>query len=482
MGIESAFRDARTGALLLTVWVAWSLAFVTGEVIPVNEGLGWDGVRFARMVEGGPSLLADREINSYYVQRVGPSFAVRLILQAQGVDLEASSIRLGFVMWNLTLLSLALVLLLDAAQRLALSPASRWVLLLGLFLNPANGRLPIYYAPIGDSTAFLLGSLIFWAYVARRQMVMAMAFLLAIVSWPAAFLLLPLLVWPRPDEATTRVEAAPLPLFATRLVMAVSLPLGLGLLALLTRTVDMPDVAVWSRGTILAVGTNAFQLGCVAGLLLAMTLCNRARVFSRPSLLGLITACALVGISVLYVRRFESGSLAFGSGTFVREILLFTRSGAFGALVGHAAYYSSLAVAAMALWPRVLGAGLSLGPGAFFSLGLSGLVALDAESRRLNAFWPLVGFLTVLVLDSAWSSRARVIAFVAIALAMSKLWWPMVGPALFSAKHEPGNYFNTQGPSMSGDAYLVHALATLAFGLFVRFGCAPGPGPEPEPS
>jgi hypothetical protein len=470
VGVLRSFREARAPALLFTLWSIWGLAFAMGEVIPVNEGLGWDGVRFAKMVERGPALLEGREINSYYVQRVGPSFAVRLMLMSLGLSPESGSIRLGFVVLNLTLLSLALVLLMNAAEAMALSASGRWVLFLGLFANQANGRLPVYYAPIGDSTAFFLGALALWAHVLRRPFLLGSVFLLAIVSWPAAFLLLPLLVWPRPRaEAARGSESASLSAFWRWGTLAAALPLGLGLLAVIEKVAEMPAVGVWPKETILAVATNGWQLGCAAGFFLALAVVHPNRLRSWPSLKGAIAAVGLVGLGALYVRRFESGSLAFSGVTFLREVLLFARSSPFAALVGHASYYSGLAVAAAAVWPRVLREGVRIGPGAFVATGLIGLMALDAESRRLNAYWPLVAFLAVMALEPLWSSRTRLFFFCVATLALSKLWWPLTGPALFTAAHEPGNYFNTQGPSMSRQAILFHAAAALALGLWVCF-------------
>jgi hypothetical protein len=83
-----------------------------------------------------------------------------------------------------------------------------------------------------------------------------------------------------------------------------------------------------------------------------------------------------------------------------------------------------------------------------------------------------VAFVAVLALERLWSARARFVMFGAATVLLSKLWWPMTGPSLFGAAHEPGNYFNTQGPSMSTEAFLVHLMAALALGLWVSFGVA----------
>ncbi|MEO8362396.1 MAG: hypothetical protein ABI672_20380 [Vicinamibacteria bacterium] len=446
----------------------WGAAFAWRDVIPVNDGLGWDGVRFAKMVERGPEMLPMREINSYYVQRVGPSLAVRALLQATGQPLDTASIRYGFIFLNLTLLSLAMLLMMDAAALLSLNNAGRWILFIGLFLTPANGRLPIYYAPIGDSTAFFLGALIVWGYVTRRPIAMVVAFVLAIVCWPAAFLLLPLLVWPRAmGETRHELDIKPLPLSLRIAVIVLAIPVGWLLLMALTKAVAMPPVEVWTTQLKIAVGSNALVLGCAAGFALVVAALNVRRATSKPSMAGVMAAVALIAASVLYVRRFESGSLAFGGDTFAREMLLFVRSGPFASLVGHTAYYSALAVLAMALWPEVLRSALRLGPGAFLGTALSGLIALDAESRRLNAYWPLVALVTVLAAQAAWLRGRQPMILAGACLILSKLWWPMTGPNLFPAAHDPGNYFNTQGPSMSNEAILANGLMALVLSVWI---------------
>ena len=461
------FAEARIGALLVTAWAVWGLAFALGEEIPVNQGLGWDGVRFSKMVEGGAAMLPAKEINRYYVQRVGPSFAVRALLDMAGIPLEAASIRAGFVAWNLALLSAALALLQDAARLMSFSASGRWVLFLGLFANQANGRLPIYYAPIGDSTAFFLGAAVLWAYIARRPAAMVAGFGLALFCWPALFLLLPLLLWPRSDTPPASAsEVRPLSPAAGRLVQGLALPAGLGLLAVIALAVAMPGLADMSKEGALALTSNGLTLGAAAGFFVALALANARLLRASPSWFGVWAAGSVLSVGVLYVRAFESGSLAFSGVTFFREVLLFARSAPFVALAGHVSYYSGLAAAAMALWPRVLMEGLRMGPGAFVSLGLCGLMAGDAESRRLNAYWPLVGFFAVAALEKLWPRRANLVVFCLALLALSKLWWPLTGPPLFSAAHDPGNYFNTQGPSMSMDALWAHALAGIVLGYW----------------
>ena len=163
---------------------------------------------------------------------------------------------------------------------------------------------------------------------------------------------------------------------------------------------------------------------------------------------------------------------AFSEGTYWREVLLYVRTRPFAPVVGHSAYFGALAVLACVVWPRALAAAGRLGPGPFVALALMGLQALDAESRRLTANWPLVGLCVVIAIEP-WLRDRRVMAAALFAcLLFSKLWWRWSGPNLFAEAHDPGNYYNLQGPSLSHEAYAVHLIATALLAtvawLFVR--------------
>lgn len=464
----AAFLGEGPPALFLALlWLLWLGAIAWNERLPVNDGLGWDGSRFAKMAQAGPSMLFNHEINRYYVQRVGPSFAVRGLLALAGGELDDASVRWGFIALNLLLLSVALLLLMDAGKQLGLGPRGRLFLFLGLFANLPNARLPIYYAPIGDSSAFFLGSLIVWAFVTRRAVILLFAFVLAIVSWPAAFALLPVLVWPRPARgyATSSPADASSDFPAWSFVAA--LVIGAAILGVLWLAADMPPVEAWTRDVTLALGANALHVGASALAAVMMAWTARASVFQRPSRAGVMGLLILLVLSVSYVRAFESGSLSFSGQTYVREMLLFARSRAFTAIAGHGAYFGFLAMAAVFLWPRLLRQGLSLGAGGFVATALAGLMSIDAESRRLNATWPLVGLLAALVFERICRGARETALFAAAALLISKLWWPLGGPDLFTALHPPGNYFNTQGPSMSADAVAAHLAATALVGAAI---------------
>jgi hypothetical protein len=455
---------APPAAFLLVLWSLWLLAAAWDERLPVADGLGWDGSRFAKMVQEGPSTLFDHQINRYYVQRVGPSYAVRAILLVTGTELTDSSVRRGFALLNALLLSAAMFLLMNAGEALGMGSRGRLFLFVGLFANLANGRLPMYYAPLGDSSAFFIGALMAWAFVRRRPAVLGIAFALAIVSWPAAFALLPLLVWPRPavDVPASPDDSHGLPRWSPPAA------LGLGVLIFIGLWFGSDMVPIlWSPEVTLALGANALHAGAAALAALLVFKSSWNAMTLKPSFPGLAGALGVVAASVLFGRTFESGSLSFSEQIYVREILLFVRSRALTAIAGHAAYYGFLAMASVFLWPRILREARRLGPGALITVAFAGLMSLDAESRRLNASWPLVGLLAAVVLERICRGARETGFFALAALVLSKLWWPLNGPDLFLGRHAPGNYFNTQGPNMSAEAATVHLIFTALVGVTI---------------
>ena len=479
---------SRAFPFLVIAWALWLVAIGLGEQVPANDGLGWDGVRFARYATDGPQALFDREINRYYVQRVGPSLVVHSVIRALGLPFDSVSIRWTFLVMNLILLSGSILMLVDIGRRLRLSTIAQWFLFCGLFVNPANGRLPVYYANIGDSVAFTIGMTMLWGWVVRKPWILFMGSAAALVSWPAAFyLLVPLIVWPRArDHAASSDDGIIASPFAWTWVTA-ALPLGAVLMAASWGASAMPEVPGWTPWTTASLAANAWLLGMAA--MAAMVLINRSTVrllATAWSMRGVVTALALGLAGHAFVAATESGSLAFSEQTYWREVLLYVRTRPFAPTVGHAAYYGVLAVIACAVWPRAVAAARRLGPGPFVCMALAGLQALDAESRRLNANWPLVALCAVMAAEP-WLHNPRLLATAAVlSLAFSKLWWRWCGPNLFAEAHEPGNYYNLQGPSLSHEAYAVHLVATAvvatAVWLWVRRPPAPAPASAPPPA
>lgn len=453
---------------LAIAWTLWLAAIAASEQVPANDGLGWDGVRFARYATEGPKALLNREINDYYVQRMGPSLVVHGVIRALGLPFDPVTIRWTFLGMNLVLLTGSILMLVDLCRRLGLSLHAQWVLFLGFFLNPANGRLPVYYANIGDSFAFTLGMAMIWGWVTRRPFVLVIASMLALVSWPAAFyLLLPLIVWPRAAESPETVEGG-----ATEPMLhwgwaVVALPIGTILLAASWRAAQMPPPE-WTRWTTASLAANAWLFGfALVAVLSRITPTAVRAVFSQWSGRGVVTAVALFLLGRLYVASTESGSLAFSEVTYWREVLLYVRTRPLAPLVGHAAYFGALAVAVCAVWPRAIEVARRLGPGPFVAIALMGLQALDTESRRLNANWPLIGLCTVLALEP-WLRNSRVVAVAAaVCLLFSKLWWRWSGSDMFAEAHPPANYYNLQGPSLSDEAFVVHLVALSILAIVI---------------
>jgi len=465
----SPLRASGLIPLLLIAWSLWLGALAAGEQVPANDGLGWDGVRFARYATSGPRALLDREINSYYVQRTGPSLVVHGIIRALGQPFDSITIRWTFVALNLVLLTGSIAMLADTCRRLGLSTGARWALFLGLFMNPANGRLPVYYANIGDSTAFTLGMAMLWGWCARKPWVLVVSSLIALVSWPAAFyLLLPLIVWPKAQPGGEGVNDRPHRRSLDWRWCVAALPLGGLLLFASSLLVAMPAPpwrAPWTAASLVA---NAWLFGMAAAA--ALALIDRTTVGSLvrgASLRTVATAVALFLAGRAFVAATSSGSLAFSEVTYWREVLLYVRTRPFAPPVGHAAYFGALAVVSSVVWPRALAVARRLGPGPFLALALMGLQALDTESRRLNANWPLVALCTVMVIEPWLRDRRAMAALTAACLLFSKLWWPWSGPNLFAEAHDPGNYYNLQGPSLSDEAYAVHLIAAAILGATV---------------
>ena len=195
------------------------------ERIPLADGLGWDGRRYAAIVQDPSAVVHDR----YYVQRALPSWVVGAGLRGFGLPTDAARIIRGFMVWNVAVLLAGAALWRPIADRLRLTVSGRWLGFLGLFGGFALLRMPFYYPVLTDVSAFGLGMPVLAAALAGRRALLALLCLVSTVVWSIAALFgIVLLAWPPrpiPMPCSAEPPVAPGPI-ATSAAVAAALVFG----------------------------------------------------------------------------------------------------------------------------------------------------------------------------------------------------------------------------------------------------------------
>jgi hypothetical protein len=151
-----------------------------GELVPVGNGLGWDGVRYGNWVKN----FHPGEIGPYYAQRILPIALIHYALVLLGIPLVDETVIAGFSVFNLLLILLACVMWILIANLLGISTRGKWLGFSGLFLNFAVLKQAFYYPVLTDIPAFALGLLLLYFFLKNNVWALFLVTLAAAFTWP----------------------------------------------------------------------------------------------------------------------------------------------------------------------------------------------------------------------------------------------------------------------------------------------------------
>lgn len=459
MGQRTLAEVSLAGVLLL--WCG--LAGVFGEKVQANAGLGWDGREYADWSAREPRTLVG-QLDSYYVQRVGPSIAVHCGAAALGWRLDsARSVILAFTAFDLLMIaaSLATWWLLSAGW----SPPLRVLSFAGLFVNYAVLKMTPYYPVLCDTAAFTLGLLVVWLHLrgawAGVLLVTALgAFVFPTLALSGAVLLaLPARLERAEPPRSPWLERAP------ALVVALLLPL-VGCVVHLrglspARPDQTPVTTAWLVPAALALG--AYLYVALRPLISTSALTSLVRALCpRRVAVGVATLAVLT----LVVRLVSAPRpAAYPAASFLLVLTQEALVAPLGFLVSHTAYFGPFVLLAALRW-RDVTATLREHPGLHALASLYLLLGIGTQSRQFINAWPLIVVATCLTLARATVSWRTTITIAVASLVASRVWLPLNhGPWRGTREFPAQWYFMSQGPYMSPAMYgvfLVGAVVLLA--------------------
>jgi len=450
-----------------------------GTVVPENGGLGYDGQLYAGIAQDLPRLISSGSLTPYSVQRIVPSAIVYWALSVAGVSKGTREVLLAFALYNLSLLILTVVIWERIGREARLGNRGLWLGFVLLFINLANFRMPFYYAPLTDTTAFALGALLVYLYLRGHRPGVLAVLVLGAFTW-RSFIWLgsALFVLPhRPLEART----------PSRRFSGVILLVGAVAYA---ATVSLYGLALGPPRLVAALSSSlvlAYFLIVASGLLNNPELLRPSTYRGTPSRLGILVLAggAVLGVMLLLL---PSASANAPLGYLVGQLYPFRRfflprvgrSVAAPALflVNNARYFGMAVPLLVLFWPRFGQAAHRLGLGMTVYLLAHLLLAANPESRQ--NIDGLTGAVLVLVLAAEPHLRsARFFAVVAAgAFAISTVWFPgnYVGALGLQTQMDSIARWYASASPIAHPVFVRQALYVGALGVAVWLVRRPGPG------
>jgi hypothetical protein len=461
-----------------------------GEKIPINDGLGWDGLIYGTIAKGGPFNLGDFLLDQYALRRILPSLVVHYSLRAAGISLNDTHVVYGFGLLNVACLSCIAWLWVRIARLLGIGVRGRWLGFCGLILNFAVLKNTTYYPVLTDIPAYAIGCGMLLAYL--RGSVAGLCLLTAAGAFVWAPLLpqgLVLLLFPREqadDIGACKCEAGQRTDLRNYLIAGFATYYALLAIGWSLSHANLPVygfIDPLKSALPLSLAVVAAYLFFAILRLVDFRQAVRAieTLFLRDWRRLLIVAGGVV------VLRFAYGYLAPDQGRLSGQLYLLilgvksvNKPGVF--LVGHAVYFGPIILMAIILWSGIGDSIRRVGFGLSLAVLLSLVQGLDGESRHLiHAFPLIVPFVVQKVERQNWT-RWQYVVFGTISLIASKVWLTINSAGMESnanlLEFPWQRYAMNYGVFMTNATYLIQGAIAVVLGIALyRFGeKVPHPG------
>jgi hypothetical protein len=483
----------------LVLLVTGFAQIIWGETLPVNNGLGWDGRRYANVTAAFSDHVFGGQLNSYELQRILPSAVLSLALNLLGMQKTDGNIVRGFQIYNLMLLLVCSLLWSRLASILGLSQRSRWIGFVLLFFNVPNLKMSFYYPVVTDTTAFAFGFGLAYCFFTHSRVSILLLAAMGSFVWPT-LLYSAILLYVVPNARLNRYAPERARYKLNTIVAAM---LGVGLLLSViyvhyVRGFQPPNKAASIDESLLllslaiAVTYLSFSLKRLLDLDDLFRL-DAILAFIRPLRL-ILAGFVVLGLKAI-VFMLDNGEGGYTAAKFLANAALSSvaKPGIF--LLAHLVYFGPAVVVVLCRFESLCrivhqcGLGLTL----YFAAHI--ILALSSESRQMIAFFPVVVVCSVLLLEKMNLSIGKVWMICAACLLLSKVWLPvnrqpLTGEYLaFPFQY----YFMNHGPWMSYPSYLSQGILLLLVGSLMYMmifrgkpptceGFAAGGHPQPPAS
>ncbi len=437
--------------MMLIILVFGLFNFFFGEKILLNEGLGWDGARYAEIVRRLPEMIELGQLNSYYAQRVAPLLIVRWLLMAMGYSLDpANHIIRAFEIYNLVLLLAICWLWHDLLKSIGLESRWRWFAFLSLFFSYEGAKQGFYYPVLTDITALLISVLLLRFYLSARPFAVLITTVIGAFVWPFATVVgACLILFPVPDTVAKHADAhrSEQRSFGVYLffLWAAVLVACIAIYTYMTSgdvekslECTVPDViTTWFGGPTVPCTWTAFITGipsvlvtAAASLALLVTCLRRwpiAAMLRAMSVYRIGLAAAAIVLPYAIVRLISNPALKPPSGIrALMEFMLLPPAGKFLLpFVTLGVFWGPMFLVLILCWPRVSNALNRLGPGIAISVALSLPLGLANEPRFLTLAWPFCVTGGLFALRQINVGKPFTYAFSILTLASAQFWLPL---------------------------------------------------------
>jgi hypothetical protein len=428
------------------------------EQVEINDGLGWDGLKYGDITKHLMEYVSARSLDSYTIQRIIPSCIVYSTIKLFGLSFTNENVILIFSIYNIVLINISLLLWFRILQLFSFPKIVNIASLFLLLFNFCILKYSMYYPVLTDVSAFTLGMLLLYAYLKNNRVIILITFFLASFTHPLLqYFSILLFLFPKDANYKKLIRIPLIKLFP----FAVCLLYAGIVLALYLLKPNIIDAHVWLLTD--AVDKNLIFLSLLCTMTYLFIISRslvKNKIFetalSSLHILRLLIVVAVFAITYLIRNSLSGSQPAFGIKNYVINIILQSISDPFEFLVSHFVYFG-IAIMFIILYFKQYQKRITLmNIGFVIFIYLILFLAIGSESRTFVFAWPFLVLPVVFIINSL--SVKRILPYIICSsILLSKIWLPVnLGAYHDNPTLYPDQYlFMSIGPWIIFENYLL---------------------------
>lgn len=452
-------------SFLFLSWIMLNIFF--GEHIPVDSGNGWDGSRYADIIQNFHHFVFQHNLDQYTLQRILPEGIIYFFFNIFHLPIERSQIPMAFSIYNYILFIFSIIICCKIIKLSNWSTKTGLIALTGIFLNFSQLKLMSYYPTLTDTTSLFLSIATLYCFLIKREYLILLIGVIASFVSPTQFYINALLFLfsVNRKKTITHINFNLLSVFcaacATAVVLAIYFHYGFRVLGGNYKT---PILAL----SIISI----FSYLCYSFIPLIQSSLENVTRLNVARLLLTILIFFIVK-DIIYMISNRATNLSFFD--FFRYLSAEALAYPLNFLISHILYFGPILLLAGLFWRELCQNPFVKNSALGYVILFCILLSLDSESRQLINFLPFMVFITADTLNKKHFSWPFVISFITLSILISKAWLPLNHGTWLSLLTNPPEitldfplqwFFMNLGPWVSHPMYIIN-LSIVAILFFI---------------
>lgn len=457
---------------------------IVAEIIPFNDGAGFDGEFYRNVFQGFSRDFLTSGYDSFRIQRIFPFCLLNLVFMAFSIPLTNQNMIIGMDIAHYLNFAIQIFLFFKFSTLFKWKNSTFAILFACLFFNYFSTKNCGYEPFQTDSFAITIALASYYFLQKERKAISFAISLLGLVTWPLITATAGILILFHDKSQKTEPESTTKN--SKRIYILLLIAYAIVLLGLIAGTQFTHKEHI-IHGILMANYPFGVLLASATGLIIPLYFIFKSEKYIFPvhytyktyiqtlnikTLLGL--AIPVVAVKIL-LAQFTNDEFFFDGKLFFLQIFIRPLKQSIFFFVNHIVYWGILPILIILSLKNFTRKFTEKSPGHFLVLLLLMFFSLDTEARHLATFLPIVIIILGSVIDEYEISSRKAILLVFLQLLLSHFYIPINGPELPDALAN-GNfssdvaqrYFMNFGPWITLKNFIICTIISIGVALIIR--------------